>query len=132
MGHIDVHVSPLTAAGSLLSFQDASSLEMKPKWINRIWIAGWVLFALSHLLLPVGYYGSGETDTTMRQLSAAMLWGWFGILPLIALSLISPVLTLVWWKDLSRGLRIKGILLPAFLVLGCVTTSFVMDVVINI
>jgi hypothetical protein len=105
---------------------------MKNNWITIIWTTGWVLFALTHVLLFWGYFGSGETDKTMRQLAAVMSWGWFGIFPLLGLSLVSPILTLVWWKQLDSVFRKKGILLPIFLLLGCFGTSLILTVVINI
>lgn len=87
---------------------------------------------MSHALLFVGYFGSGETDTTTRQLAAVILWGWFGVLPLLGFSLVSPIVTAVFWKELSPVFRKRGILLPAFLLLGYFDTSLVLTIIINI
>jgi hypothetical protein len=105
---------------------------MKNKWISRTWNVGWLLYVLTNLLPFVGYYGVGEDDHCMRDLGTLMLWGWYGAFPLIGFSLISPILTILFWKQLDGREKLNGLLLPVFLFLGCCVTLLVMALIFSI
>lgn len=91
--------------------------KMNGKRLKRFWAMVWILFVLSHVLIPVGYFGYGDGgnepfDIEMKELAAIMLWGWFGIFPVLGISCLSPVFTVVFWKELDAKTRIHGLLYP--------------------
>lgn len=95
--------------------------EMKDKAIALIWKTGWILFALTHTLLPLGYFSTN--DSYYRGLYAVMTFYWYGAMPLFFLTLVSPIMTARWSNKLSPDFRIKGYWLPLFLLLGYFITG---------
>ena len=88
----------------------------------------WILFALSHAIIPMGYFGSGEGgdesfDIMMRELSAIMYWGWFGLFPVLGISCLSPIFTAVLWKELDVKTRTYGLLHPGVMVIASVISA---------
>jgi len=91
--------------------------KMNRKRLKRFWTAVWILFVLSHVLIPIAYFGYGEGgnesfDIMMKELSAVMSWGWFGILSVLGISCLSPIFTTVLWKELDARTRTCGLLFP--------------------
>jgi hypothetical protein len=89
---------------------------MNRKSLKKLWIVGWILFVLSYALIPIVYFGLGETITKQRQLSATMSWV-CGLVPVLIISCMSLVLTLVHWKNLDPKARTYGLLCPGLVVL---------------
>jgi len=95
-------------------------------------MTGWSLFAISHVLLLAGYFLSGESNMTMRQLSAVTSWTWFGLFPLWGLSFASPIFTVVLWKRLDTKTKIYGVLYPGLIILASVASAFVVSLILGI
>ena len=91
---------------------------MNRTWLNWFWLIVWALFALSLLLVPFGYYTSEERGTGMPQLDGAMLWGWFGILPLFCISFVSPLAMAYLRKRYEPKWQLYGFAFPAVIVVA--------------
>ncbi len=100
---------------------------MNRKSLTKLWILVWTLFALSHALIPMAYFGCDESGDEpfvimTREFSAIMAWGWFGILPVLGISCLSPIFTAVLWKELDTKARKDGLLLPGLIILATIAS----------
>ena len=93
--------------------------------LKMFWAGGWILFMLSHILLLIG--GMGESNATVRELAGIISWFYFGVIPVLAISLVSPILTSISWRKLSRFAKIHGLVYPLELFLGFIVSALIVS-----
>ena len=98
---------------------------MNRKRLTKFWAVVWILFALSHVLIPIAYFGTDE----LKQLTAIMSWGCFGLFPVLVISCLSPIFTLTLWEQLDVKTRRYGLLYPGLIVLASLVSMFILEVI---
>ncbi|MDP6634661.1 MAG: hypothetical protein QGG42_07180 [Phycisphaerae bacterium] len=105
--------------------------KMNRNGLKKFRTAVWILFALSHVIIPIVYFsGASDEPAVMTKDSLAiMAWGLLGILPVLGVSCLSLVFTVAFWKDLDAETRTDGLLHPGFVVLAAIVSVFIWGVI---
>ncbi|UCB57103.1 MAG: hypothetical protein JSV30_00470 [Candidatus Omnitrophota bacterium] len=84
------------------------------KSIKTLLVLFCFFFIISHIPLFLSL-SSNKTDQTNRQLEAVMSFGWFGMFPVLGLSLFCPIYAIFRWKKLNTQSRMIALLMPLIL-----------------
>ena len=93
---------------------DESSVKEPVLWLRTFRKFCWLAIVAVTLIIPAAYYGSGETERTMRSLSSLMAWAWFGIAPLFVAAHVSLIGTLICFKRQPLKQNLYGLFYPYF------------------
>ena len=105
--------------------------KMNRKRLKKFWTAVWILFVLSHVLIPIVYFsGTSDEPVVMTKDSLAIMgWGLLGVFPVFGISCLSVIFTVIFWKNLDAKTRTHGLLYPGFIVLATIVSMLIWGVI---